>query len=110
MENKKVKRVRVSEADARARGTYRSVVECHSLQKSRIPGEAMAALVQEIVRSLREHPGNVWCFSGTREEVYSLSAVFRSARWKTKFSVQTRAGTTELYVRLREEGVSNEKA
>lgn len=110
MENKKVGRVRVSEADARARGTYRSVVECHSLQKSRVPREAMAALVEEIVRALREHPGNVWCFSGTCEEVSSLNSVFRSARWKEKFLVKTRAGTTELYVRLREGEVPNEKA
>lgn len=104
MEDKKARRSRVSEADARSRGSYRSVVECHALQKSRVPREPLAPLLDEIVRALRAHPDNVWCFSGTNEEVSSLDSVFRSKRWRGQFCVKTRAGRTELFVRLREGG------
>ncbi len=106
MENGRVGRVRVSESDARSRGAYRSMVECHSLQKSRVPREPLSGLIEEIIRALRAHPGNVWCFSGTGEEVSALDSVFRSKRWKGQFSVKTRASRTELYVSLRAGGGS----
>ena len=106
MENGRIGRVRVSESDARSRGSYRSVVECHSLQKSRVPREPFTPLIEEILRALQAHSGNVWCFSGTSEEVASLNSVFRAKRWKGQFAVKTRASSTELYVSLRAEGGS----
>lgn len=103
----------VGEAEVRARGSYRTVVECFALAVSRRPRERFGDLIEEVARVLRERPQSVWCFEGASSEVSSIESAFRSPRRRSQFVVRTRGGRTELYVRLRESaenGGENEEA
>lgn len=103
MENGRAGRVRVSEAVARARGSYRSLVECFALAVSRMRRERFGELIEEVARELNGRPQGVWCFEGDRSEVGAIENAFRSPRRRRQFVVRTRGGRTELYVRLREQ-------
>lgn len=92
----------VGDAEVRARGSYRTLVECFALAVSRRPRERFGAVIEEVARVLAERPQSVWCFEGRNSEVSAIENAFRSPRRRKQFVVRTRGGRTELYVSLRE--------
>lgn len=90
---------RINEAEVRARGSYRSIMECFALRVSRRRRDPLTPLIQEISAELVAHPEKVWCYEGARAEVSVLEGVFRSPRWRDQFIIRTRGNRTELYIR-----------